>query len=68
MVNLELYKIFVTVAKEENITKASEKLNLTQPAVTKHMKNLESILETKLFIRNNHGIKLTNREWNCIKI
>ena len=61
MVNLELYKIFVTVAKEENITKASEKLNLTQPAVTKHMKNLESILETKLFIRNNNGIKLTKQ-------
>ena len=61
MVNLELYKIFVTVAKEENITKASEKLNLTQPAVTKDMKNLESILETKLFIRNNHGIKLTKQ-------
>ena len=61
MVNLELYKIFVIVAKEQNITKASEKLNLTQPAVTKHMKNLESILETKLFIRSNHGIKLTKQ-------
>lgn len=61
MVNLELYKIFVTVAKEKNITKASEKLNLTQPAVTKHMKNLESLLETKLFIRSNHGIKLTKQ-------
>lgn len=61
MVNLELYKIFVIVAKEKNITKASEKLNLTQPAVTKHMKNLESSLETKLFIRSNHGIKLTKQ-------
>ena len=61
MVNLELYKIFVTVAKEENITKASQKLNLTQPAVTKHMKNLESLLGTKLFIRSNHGIKLTQK-------
>ena len=61
MVNLELYKIFVIVAKEQNITKASEKLNLTQPAVTKHMKNLESLLETKLFIRSNHGIKLTKQ-------
>ena len=61
MVNLELYKIFIIVAKEQNITKASEKLNLTQPAVTKHMKNLESLLETKLFIRSNHGIKLTKQ-------
>ena len=61
MVNLELYKIFVIVAKEQNITKASEKLNLTQPAVTKHMKNLENLLKTKLFIRSNHGIKLTKQ-------
>ena len=46
MVNLELYKIYVTVAKEQNITRASEKLNISQPAVTKHIKNLENILET----------------------
>ena len=59
MVNLELYKIYVTVARELNITKASEKLNISQPAVTKHIKNLENILETKLFKRNNKGLKLT---------
>ena len=57
MINLELYKIFVLVAKEENLTRASEKLNLTQPAVTKHIKNLEEILQVKLFVRSNHGIK-----------
>lgn len=61
MVNLELYKIFVTVANEQNITKASEKLNLTQPAVTKHIKNLENILQVKLLTRSNHGIVLTNQ-------
>lgn len=61
MINFELYKIFVYVAKEENLTRASEKLNLTQPAVTKHIKNLENILETKLFTRSNHGIKLTKQ-------
>lgn len=61
MVNLELYKIFVTVANELNITRSSEKLNLTQPAVTKHIKNLESMLKIKLLIRNNHGIILTKQ-------
>lgn len=61
MINLELYKIFVLVAKEENLTRASEKLNLTQPAVTKHIKNLEEILQVKLFVRSNHGIKLTEQ-------
>ena len=44
MINLELYKIFVIVGNELNITKASEKLNISQPAITKHIKNLEKIL------------------------
>lgn len=61
MTNLELYKIFVLVANEGNITHASEKLNLTQPAITKHIKNLENILQLKLFTRSNHGIKLTKQ-------
>lgn len=52
MVDLELYKIFVIVAKEQNLTRASEKLNISQPAVTKHIKNLEQQLNTKLFERN----------------
>ena len=51
MANFELYKIFVLVAKEKNITKASEMLNISQPAVTKHIQNLESELKTILFTR-----------------
>ena len=60
MVNLELYRIFTIVANEKNITKASEKLNISQPAVTKHIKNLENALELRLFNRTNHGIELTS--------
>ena len=56
MVNLELYRIFVVVAKEMNITRASEKLNISQPAVTKHIKNLENELGTILFNRNKRNI------------
>ena len=59
MVNLELYKIFALVAREKNITKASEILHISQPAVTKHIKNLENDLNIKLFNRTNHGIELT---------
>lgn len=61
MANLELYKIFMIVAKEENLTKASERLYISQPAVTKHIKNLEEALNTKLFVRSNHGIRLTEQ-------
>lgn len=58
MVNLELYKIFYIVAKTGNITKASAELNISQPAVTKHIKNLESQLETPLFRRTKKGVVL----------
>ena len=61
MINLELYRIFKIVAEEEeNITKASEKLHISQPAVTKHIKNLEKQLNIKLFERSNRGLKLTD--------
>ena len=59
MIDFELYRIFVAVAKEENITKASEKLNISQPAITKQIKNLEYQLSIKLFERKSKGVVLT---------
>ena len=54
MVNLELYKIFITVANEKNITRASEKLYLTQPAVSKHIKYFDVYLKPmKIYVRSN---------------
>ena len=59
MIDFELYRIFVVVAEEENITKASERLNISQPALTKQIKNLENQLSVKLFERKNKGVELT---------
>lgn len=58
MINLELYRIFYVVAETKNITKASEILNISQPAVTKHIKNLEELLGNPLFIRTKKGVIL----------
>lgn len=58
MINLELYKIFYVVAETGNITKASEQLCISQPAVTKQINNLESQLNTPLFIRTKKGVVL----------
>lgn len=58
MINLELYRIFYVVAETGNITKASEILRISQPAVTKQIKNLESQLNTVLFIRTKKGVVL----------
>lgn len=58
MINLELYRIFYVVAETGNITKASEQLCISQPAVTKQIKNLENQLNTPLFIRTKKGVVL----------
>lgn len=59
MPSLELYRIFKIVAEEGNLTKASELLFISQPAVTKHIHNLENELNLKLFERTQHGMVLT---------
>ena len=46
--NLELYKIFYIVAEKENITKASEELHISQPAITKQIKNLDPLAMTPM--------------------
>ena len=57
--NFELYRIFYTVAKNANITKAADELFISQPAVSKSIKNLESSLGGKLFNRTKKGVILT---------
>ena len=58
-VNFEHYKIFYYVAEYGNITRAAEKLCLTQPTVTKQIQNLEADLDCQLFERSKSGVSLT---------
>lgn len=58
-INFELYRIFYVVANNGNITKASEELNISQPAVSKSIKNLEDQLGGTLFVRTKRGVILT---------
>ena len=50
-INFELYRVFYTVANHGNITKASDELNISQPAISKSIKNLEEQLGGQLFLR-----------------
>ncbi|MGE8553017.1 MAG: LysR substrate-binding domain-containing protein [Chryseobacterium jejuense] len=52
-------KVFHTVASRLSFTKASEELHISQPAVTKHIKEIEVQLSTKLFDRKGTSIQLT---------
>ncbi len=58
-INLELYKVFLSVAKNENITKAANELMISQPGVSKSIKNLEEQLNCSLFVRTKSGVYLT---------
>lgn len=59
MVNLELYRVFYVVAKCGSLTKASEELYISQPAVSQAIKQLENQLGGKLFTRTHKGMELT---------
>lgn len=58
-IDFELYRVFYTVANNGNITKASEELNISQPAISKSIKNLEEQLGGNLFVRTKRGVILT---------
>ena len=56
---IRVLRYFITVAREENITKAAEKLHITQPTLSRQLHQLEEELGKSLFKRKNHNIKLT---------
>lgn len=58
-IDYELYRIFYIVAKNENITRASKELLISEPAVSKSIKNLEGYLGAPLFTRTKKGVNLT---------
>lgn len=57
--DLNLIKTFVAVSEAKTISEASEKLFVSQPAVTTAIKKLETTLNIKLLLRTNKGILLT---------
>lgn len=49
-------KVFETVARRLNFTRAAEELFITQPAVTRHIKELERLLDARLFKGRDEGL------------
>ena len=58
-INYELYRIFYVVAKSGSITKAAGELFISQPAVSQSIKQLETQIGGKLFVRTSKGMELT---------
>lgn len=51
--------VFYTVAKLQNISKAAKELDVTQPAVSRIILNIEKEYNTQLFFRSKNGVTLT---------
>ena len=53
-------RCFLEVAREGNITRAAQRLHVSQPTLSKQLKDLEAELGKKLFVRGNYNVKLTD--------
>lgn len=56
---LRVLRYFLTVAREENITRAAEVLHITQPALSRQLTALEDELNCQLLVRGNRKVSLT---------
>ena len=57
---IRVLRYFLTVVREESITKASEVLHITQPTLSRQLAQMEEDIGVKLFDRGTRKIKLTN--------
>lgn len=56
---IRVLRYFLETAREGNMTRAAERLFISQPTMSKQLKELERELGVKLFKRSNYNIKLT---------
>lgn len=57
---LRVLRYFQAVVNELNISRAAERLHVSQPTISRQLKDLENELGVTLFDRNGHNLKLTN--------
>ena len=56
LMELRVLRYFLTVAREQNITRAANILHITQPTLSRQLIQLEEELHTQLFIRGKNQI------------
>ena len=58
-ISLEYYRVFYCAARCGSITMAAQELCISQPAVSQAVKQLETALNCRLFLRTSKGVHLT---------
>jgi len=59
LVDLVQLRTFVAVAEEQHLTRAAERLHISQSAASAHVRSIEDSLDTQLFVRTNRSLELT---------
>lgn len=59
IMELRTLRYFLEIAREENMTRAAERLHVSQSALSRQVKSLEEELGKRLFIRHSFRIELT---------
>ena len=57
---IRVLRYFLEIARAGNMSRAAETLHVSQPALSKQMKDLEQELGKKLFRRGSAGLSLTD--------
>ena len=57
---IRVLRYFLTVVREESITKAAQALHITQPTLSRQLAQMEQSMGVKLFVRGTRKIVLTN--------
>jgi len=58
--DLNLLPVFVTLMEERSVTRAAERLGITQPALSNALARLRVVMQDQLFIRERYGIQPTS--------
>lgn len=61
IIELRVLNYFLTIAREKNMTKAAKILHVSQPALSKQIKDLEQEIGSPLFIRGKSSLSLTEK-------
>ena len=57
--DLNLLPIFVALLEERSVTRAAERVGMTQPALSNALARLRAMLQDQLFVRERYGIQPT---------
>ena len=65
---IRVLRYFLEVAREGSVTHAAQRLHISQPTLSKQIKDLEAELGKKLFVRSSFSVRLTDEGMLTLRV